>query len=565
MRARRVAWVMVVWLATGCVPRPGAKRASAPAAVAAVEEEGDGGGSSLPKPAFLAYVPADTPFFFGALRPLPADYAAREYVSRLAGYEKVRSAVERLMRERPRAAGRIALAVRLQVALLAELGGAATPEKLAEKLAAVGLDPATVGALYGVGMHPVVRIQLSEPARFAALLGRMAARLPSMERAALGNQRYYAARDEEVLWVLAVAGRDLVIAIIPPGERAALLPVVFGQELPERSMFQDRTLERLAAEYKLDPVGVGFADLTRVAASLGDALAPPCREELDQLAAAVPRVAIGLTQASGERVLARSIIEMREDLAGSIASLRGEVPRPDPDGAPAPIAIAAAIDVSAALERMAGAIDQVAAHPYRCRALAWLNDLARTQRGMLRQTARALVGVRGASVAVRRLEKLALGRADVFFLFGTDRPGELLGRLTRALNAPRPALEPGGPPAEIKSPLGNTFGPVHAALGRRAVGLSIGAPPADLAELLSADSIDDPPLLSVRLDPQAFGPILRLAGAAGDARVAAMDPELARNLAEIEIAEMERFDDLQITVRPAPRGLEVQLDGRYPR
>ncbi len=158
---------------------------------------------ALPQPDYLKYIPADTPFLFAALGPLPADYAAREYVSRLAAYERVRPAVERLRKRRPKEMRRLGFLVRLQVALLGELGGTVSPEKLA----AIGMNPSTVGVLYGLGMNPVVRIRLSDPARFAAVLDRMARRLQPIERAALGSQRYYAARDDAVLWIVAVAGQ----------------------------------------------------------------------------------------------------------------------------------------------------------------------------------------------------------------------------------------------------------------------------------------------------------------------------------------------------------------------
>lgn len=516
----------------------------------------------LPRPDYLKLVPSDTPFFFGALSPLPAGYAAREYVSRLASYEKIRPAVERLRRQRPKEMKRIGFLIRLQVALLAELGGAAT----SEKLAAIGLDPATVGALYGLGMNPVVRIRLSDPPRFAAALARMAARLEPIERATLAGQRYYAAREEAVLWILAVSGSDLVIALIPPAERAAALPLLLGQRLPARSLAADRSLDHLAAEYGLTPVGLGYADVGGMAAAFGGALRGPCSAELGELAAAVPRVVVGLTRASAEEVRVRSMVEARSDLAGALMGLRGEVPSAERSGtAAAPLEIAAAVDMSALVTSLGGGLTRIGARPLQCPALAWLNDLARSQGATLRQAGRALAGVRGASVAVRNLEGVASGSADFFFLFGTDRPGELLGRLAGALGAAPPSLDPGDPPVELPSPLGSMFGKLHVALARRAVGLSVGAEANELAELLSAGVVDDPPLLFVRLDPQAFGPLLRLGAAGGDPRIAALDPELARNLADIDVTELERFDDIAITARATPRGLEVELDGRYPR
>ncbi len=569
MRARWLTWPILLSLAAACSspppPRPDATHAgsdpAAELAPAPAPAPAEPAVPALPRPDFLRLVPADTPFFFGALSPLPPGYAAHEYVSRLAAFEKIHPAMERLRRQRPKEMKRLGFLVRLQVALLGELGGAAS----AEKLAAIGLDPSTVGALYGLGMNPVVRVRLSDPVRFAAALGRMMAKLEPVERAALGGQSYYVAREDAVLWILAVSGGDLVIALVPPAGRAAALPLLFGQRVPERSLADDRRLDHLAAEYGFSPIGLGYADLSGMAISFGGALAGPCAEEVGQIAAAVPRAVVGLASASGEEVRARSMLETRSDLAGALMNLRGEVPSAEPPGVAAPLAISAAVDLRAVVAWLSGALAHMAGHPFRCPALAWLNDLTRSQGATLRQAGRVLANVRGASVAVRNLEGVATGSADFFFLFGSQRPGELLGQLAGALGAVPPTVDPGDPPVELASPLGSTFGTLHVALGRRAVGLSIGADGTELAALLSADVVDDPPLIQLHVDPQAVGPILRLGSAGGDPRIAALDPELARNLAEIEVSALERFDEVRMTVRATPRGLEVGLDGRYPR
>jgi hypothetical protein len=515
---------------------------------------------ALPQPDFLKYIPSDTPYLFAALSPLPPEYAAREYVSRLAAYERVRPAVEDLRKRRPREMRRLGFLIRLQVALLGEMGGSVS----AEKLAAIGLDPSTVGVLYGLGMNPVVRVRLSDPARFASVLGRMARRLQPMERAALGSQRYYAARDDAVLWIIAVAGHDLVVALIPPAQRALWLPLILGQRAPQRSLAGDRRLDVLAAEHGLSPAGIGYADMKAIAASLGAALPAPCRDELVEMAGAMPRVAVGLTAATGEQMRARSAVEMRADVAGAIAGLRGEVPGSEAAAASS-IEISAGLDMTALAGWLNGALGRITARPFRCPSLAWVNELARDQVATLRQAAASLGGVRGASFSVSEIEGLASGSADIFVLLGSDRPTDVLGRLTRALGVPAPQLSPGDPPVELASVLGGAFGKVHVALAPRALGLSLGADSGELAGRLAAGTIENPPLLTMRLDPQAVLPLLRLTTSGGDPRIASVDPDLARDLAEIDLLSLERFDDVRVTVRATPRGLDVEMDGKYAR
>jgi hypothetical protein len=566
MFARRWYWPILLSLAAGCSspPAPQAQPSQPSPATPAPPSPSPARAArvttALPRPDFLRLIPADTPYLFAALAPVPAAYAAREYVSRLAAYERVLPSVERLRRQRPKEMKRFPFLVRLQLALLAELGGTASPDKLA----AIGLDPATTGALYGLGMNPVVRIRLSDPARFAAALDHMAPRLQPVERATLGAQRYYVARDEVVVWIVAVAGHDLVVALIPPAQRALWLPLVLGQRAPQQSLAGGGKLDQLAAEYGLSAAGIGYADVTGMATALGASLPAPCRDELAQLAAAIPRVAVGLTSASGEEMRARSAVEMRADLAVALTALRGEVPgAAPPGGAPPALELSAGVDVTALVGWLGRSLGRVTARPFRCPSLAWVNDLARTQGSTLRQAGSALAGVRGASLSVRDIEGLASGSADIFILFGSDRPAEVLARLTRALGVPAPSISPGDPPVELASALGGSFGKVHVALAARALGLSFGSEGSELASVLSVRAVDDPPLFGLRIDPQALAPVLHLGAGSGDPRIAALDPELARNLADIGERSVERYDQLNITVRATPRGLDVELDGRF--
>jgi hypothetical protein len=173
--------------------------------------------------------------------------------------------------------------------------------------------------------------------------------------------------------------------------------------------------------------------------------------------------------------------------------------------------------------------------------------------------------VRGASLSVRDIAGLATGSADVFLLLGSDRPGQVLRRVAGALGVGAPRLKPGDPPTELPSALGGAFGVVHVALAPRALGLSLGAESSELASLLSAAAADHPPLFAIHLDPQALAPVLRLGGTAGDPRIAAVAPALARNLAELELAAFERFDQLRIIARATPRGLDIDFDASYAR
>jgi hypothetical protein len=93
-------------------------------------------------------------------------------------------------------------------------------------------------------------------------------------------------------------------------------------------------------------------------------------------------------------------------------------------------------------------------------------------------------------------------------------------------------------------------------------------PPDKLTEMLAADAIDDPPLFSVRLDPRALVAVKALlagARAVADPRVAAVDADLARQIAEVENGRIEEFDEVSLVGQATQRGREIELSGRFAR
>jgi hypothetical protein len=566
MRDRVITAALALAAAAGAACRAPGSAPPGAGAAASLEDARSSRVPALPAPGFLHLVPASTAFIYAALEPPPIGHIEREYLAGLAAYEPVRRALDQRSAVRQRdILTRLPPLTRAKLALLGELGGAASRDKLT----AIGLAPQARFAIHGEGSHVVIRIELSDPDRFRAALARMTPHLAPAEPGEHGGVSYLKVRGGEDSLLIAVAGDHLVLARLPEVPEAKLLSAVLGTRRPERSLVEARLLDRVAAELGALPAGLGYVDLTLLAGLQGGALPAPCAAELSDLTQLVPRMSFGLRHASGHRVELVSAVEARRDLADTLLGLRGRVPGADPDLAvSSTLLISLAIDAERALGLVKSALDSVKARPYRCPALDWLNRLAREARALLPSVAATpLAHIRGASVLVLPADTGPGGVSRAMgglVLLAAEDPPALLRDLAALMNVTVPAIQPGRPPTEIPF-AGPLLSPVHAAASGRALGISLGGRAAELAELIAAPPPTDPPLLVFRGQPAELRQLVGDSAPPPDPAIAAIDADLAGALAAAASRPLDRYEEVSVTARASSRGLELRFSGHYPR
>ncbi|HUS65478.1 MAG TPA: hypothetical protein VMZ28_13095 [Kofleriaceae bacterium] len=528
-------------------PSP-ASSATAPAAAASLPR--------LPAPDFLRLIPADTPYVFAQLFPLTRDQADREVIARLAALAPLR----------PASLAPLPTRLRLQLALVAELGGAPS----IATLAAVGIDPtAARGALYGAGTTPVLRVELSDASRAAPFIARVLARAGRFEpRTARGGQRYQASSDG---WIVATRDAQLIVAAGVPPAAPAAIDLVLGTRPPARSLADTTRLAEAAADTGMTAAArpaVASIDTAAAAAALGAALPSPCAAELAQLAQLVPRVSIALHAPRGAdgvtRPQVRSVFHTRDDVTAALADIQGDVPGASPDAdLSAAVSLALAVDAPSLVTRLVGALDAVAARAYRCPALAPLAALATRDRVLLQALAgSALADVRGVSLFLLLEPGASLATLGAVVFLGSRRPAALLAALGARLHLPLPPVEPGAPPVEVVGSL-LPLGPLHVALGERAVGLALGGHARELAETLAAPPRADVPLLFARARTAQLTALLdTMEPPEPDATLAAIDPALAAQLAAIDRHDLDRHEEIELIARATDRGLTIDVTSR---
>jgi len=334
----------------------------------------------------LAYAPADTPYVYGNLEAVPA--ATVEQLSKpMQDYwPTLFDLYETLLKDAKPAIDDTSQ--KIATALLEEI----KTHNSWDKLRQIGLKPDARVALYGVGLVPVLRMELGDAAAFKAEVARVeqnaGAKLPV---ARTGDQEYWQQGNDTLSAAIAVQGNYLVITAFPPKASDALKQALLGVKRPDRSIADAGTLQALAKQYSYSAYGEGFVDVVRLVeilsqplsgsdAEFAQALGLPaitsdaaCRAEYLEIAHKFPRVVFGAEEMSGQRMRIATQLEIDTRIAQQFASAIGAAPG---TGA----ASEGAIDFSLALPVLKlkdfwiAQADAVAAKPYACATLHSLNE-----------------------------------------------------------------------------------------------------------------------------------------------------------------------------------------------
>jgi hypothetical protein len=391
----------------------------------------------------LAYVPADTPYVYGNLEALPAatveqlSKPMQDYWPTLFDlYESILKDAKPAIDEPSR---------KIATALLEEIKTHNTWDKLRQ----IGLKPDARVAFYGVGLAPVLRMELGDAAAFKAEVARVeqnaGTKLPV---ARTGDQEYWQPGNDTLAAAIAIQGNHLVITLFPPKSSDALKQTLLGVKRPAQSIAEAGTLQALAKQYSYSPYGEGFVDFVRLVEILSKPLAgsdaefaqtlglpaiasdAACRAEYLEIAHKFPRVVFGAEEMSAQRMRLGSQLEIETRIAQQFASAIGAAPG---TGA----ASQGAIDFSIALPVLRlkdfwiAQADAVAAKPYACATLHSLNDgFAATKAKVNVTVPPPLSDLTGLRASMSKFEPTQ----------GSSKIPDVAGKLLLATNNPMAAL-----------------------------------------------------------------------------------------------------------------------------
>ncbi len=289
----------------------------------------------------LAFAPADTPYVFAALEPAPEEITDA-YIART---QPLLDVIEKKLAQFQAevAAGEHEQAAKLVAAVGDELGGKISVNSL-EKL---GISIQAHHAVYGMGIFPVIRLELKDAKALRTAITRvetkMGFKLPSKDFN--GTAYWRVAQDSVPVGLyIAILDQQLALSVFPVNAESSLLAAFLGQEMPANSMASSNALAKLNSEKGYSDYGSGVLDLQKLAHEifdptsttrtlLGPAISPGlssfdrvCIAELKAMLAKAPRITAGITALSADEVGMRYQLEMDGTLANALSSVVSDTP-----------------------------------------------------------------------------------------------------------------------------------------------------------------------------------------------------------------------------------------------
>jgi hypothetical protein len=390
----------------------------------------------------LAFVPADTPFVIASTESMPDATRAIWARQMQSVWPTVIGMYENMVTNLPEDGNSdIAASKRVVQAIIDEVRDRDTPEKWAE----VGFSMGARSAFYGVGMVPVVRMELGSSDKFRAMIARIEKNAgASLGTSKVDDQEVRTFKIGSVQGLIAFEGDQLVLSILPADAATALQRQVLGLDPPAQSMEAAGSLAAFNKSEGFLPYGSGWVDFRRIVAlidrdpgysawahmlsEMPPALDEVCRAEIDGIAARAPRLTFGYTRLEGQQMDFRSRLDLDKSLAQSFIKLSSP-----PAGSAAPFTalydIAMSLPVLKVKDFLIERSDAVVAAPFKCAELASWNEAARELKQQLTQTVPPpFSDLTSLRLLFERLDIPAQGNPDVSaaVLIGSSDPAALI-------------------------------------------------------------------------------------------------------------------------------------------
>lgn len=478
-------------------------------------------GFAADKDSFLQFIPADTPYAIASLTRFDRD----EVVAIYGKYENLYGQmVPTLKRDLAKAAEDGVINDR-QKAVFDLLITEVYEDFSAEKLESLGLRLDTHFAIYGLGIAPMLQMELSSEDKFRAFVKRIEdkaeEKLPVAEFN--GNPYWRVGKDSDSAFaVAAIVDGRLAVALIPSHSADQFLPYLFGEK-PEQSMAKSGELARLAELHGLGSIAAGVIDTRRMADHLylkeKESLSagwlekfdspPPevseaCQQEIEQLAERFPRMLLGYPTMTADRMDVKMVLETNAELASQLRTLTQKVPGlGNGEGA---MSLGVGINVVAAQKFAQEAIAAVSTAPYQCEGLLDLNDITQQQAGVGQPLPPFITDIKGLNLVIDSLDMPEGGMmpdVKARAMLRADNPMNLFAMA--AMFSPEAAaleLKPDGkaialPPSVIPPFVAEPY----AAITDAGLGVSVGADMHKaLGDFMTQAESENPPIFAMSID-----------------------------------------------------------------
>jgi len=338
----------------------------------------------------LAYVPADTPYVAADLETIPQDISDA-YLTR---FQPVLDTLneQRAEFKQDYESGELGddASFKLGNAILDELNGEVSEENFAR----LGLSLQAHRVMYGMGMFPVMRVELSDADALRAAVERIEAKMGvSMPQSELNGKPYWMITDEDAKGgaiYIAILDNQLAVSAFPISAEADLLTAFLGESMPAKSIASSNALGIMNQGKGYTNYGSGYADLQMIADQVLDtnsftrshianstdietsSFDAVCIAEFKSIVAKAPRMTVGMTTLKDDEMVLRYDLEVENKLAAGLAALVSNTPVAE-EGDHL-FSASLAIQVGKLRNFLIEKAKEVVASPYQCDELQNLNE-----------------------------------------------------------------------------------------------------------------------------------------------------------------------------------------------
>jgi hypothetical protein len=498
----------------------------------------------------LRFVPADTPYVFASGEPLDDDFmdALEPHVNELlsAYRDMLLSMAEKQSGEEGEDAETLA-------ALLTEL----SPLFSVEGWKDAGFERDDQMVLYGNGLLPVFRVEVSDPEAFEkTLAGLEVAAGEPMPVASIDGNEYRYVGDDRFRVIVGLFDGTAVVTALPAEFDEAQTAKLLGLELPAKSIAETTLLSDIVEKYEYTNHYTGFIDTLRLVDSF---LAEPtsinaalmehlefdtasvtdvCRAEIRELAGIAPRTVFGYDEISVDRISGSLVVELRQDIANGLQGISAAVPGLGQDQGGV-LSIGASVNMKALRDFYAARLDAMEADPFECDYFADLQAGVAQGRELLAKPLPPMVyGIRGFNAVLETLDVAAItsGQApdpttvEAGIVVAMDDAAALVAMGT--MFSPELAelnLQPNGEAVALALPQVEMMGvDAYAAMVEDALSIAIGpAAQSRVTSLLAASSMMPAPVFAMTMDAGKYYELIAAGMSAdmGDGEEQPMTPE----------------------------------------
>ncbi|GLQ49378.1 hypothetical protein ACFFJT_05430 [Dyella flava] len=493
------------------------------------------------KDAPLAFVPADTPYVIANLDVL--DDSTRGAILAQADAEMPAQVAQMKAQ-----ADQIEATDPDMAKYLRTVAGEFDGKTAEQVIQDTGIDPKGHAAFYGLGLSPVLRLQLADIQAFQNFVTKIQTDYgKKFDVVTLGAQSYqrYVATASHLQFIIAVVGKQAVLAMLPDDAAQPLVRQALGLDRPSKSIQDTDALTDLAKAKGYAKWAVGKVDLTKLLPLLADGKDPmaltllkaraesesaktgepvanlmqvpaSCQTDANRIAARIPQFSMGYTTLDGKRRDIRFDVSLASDIVSAFNGLKVELPGLGSDPS-APFELSLALPMSQLRAFWSAQADAVAAQPFSCPMLENLNDSFSNIGESAQKAAVPPIGdLLGLHIALDSYTPNPNGGMPKFsgrLVIGTNNPAGLLAmaQVTSPLMAGL-KLTMDGKPAALPQPLTNALGETGwAAMGSKSLGIAVGdGEDGKLADLLKQPSGDTGELMRMHLDGDMYANWIKL-------------------------------------------------------